>query len=310
MTFRGELGGELIPFRPSPLARQSSAMTVHHLALFNSYQRSAGIAEKTIRGRSQTIAALERHIGVPARDATLEDLRTYIGRPSIAAGTRRTYRNHLRAFYQWLQEDGYREDDPSARLKPVHVPKGAARPFSADHVERMLTSGAYRKTRAMILLGHYQGFRVSSIVRVRGEELDLIAMTIYTKAKGGKERVLPLHPVIAELATTMPRAGWWFPARKDPNRHMRAESATDLITRAKKRAAITDPTLSPHSLRHGFATDLVEEGVDVRVVQELMMHESLSSTQIYTAVSDRRKREGIAALRSRPLPRRSGRRAA
>lgn len=71
---------------------------------------------------------------------------------------------------------------------------------------------------------------------------------------------------------------------------------TDLITKAKKRAGITDPKLTPHSLRHAFGTELVEAGVDIRVIQELMMHESLQTTQIYTGVPEERKRVALVAL--------------
>lgn len=91
---------------------------------------------------------------------------------------------------------------------------------------------------------------------------------------------------------------------------MRRASVTNLITLANHRAGITDPTLTPHSLRHAFGTDLVDESVDIRVVQELMMYESLATTQIYTGVSARRKRDGIATLPVREIASRSGRRTA
>ncbi len=159
----------------------------------------------------------------------------------------------------------------------------------------------------MILIGYYQGFRVSQIARVRGDHIDLESMTVYTLGKGGKERVLPLHPVIAELAKTMPRVGWWFPARDGRDAPIKGHSVTYLISTAIRRAGILDPTLTPHSLRHSFGTDLVEAGVDIRVVQELMMHSSLETTQIYTRVSEQRKRSGILNLAPIPLPRRSGR---
>src|SRR5690606_2596917 len=154
------------------------------------------------------------------------------------------------AFYRWLVEDGYLTDDPTAKLKPVRVPRAVARPFMRWQIEAMLASGAYFRTRVMILIGHCQGFRVSQIARVRGDDIDLIGMTIRTVAKGGKERRLPLHPVIADIAGRMPPQSWWFPARDGRDAPIQAASVTDLITKAKHRAGITDPTLTPHSLRH------------------------------------------------------------
>lgn len=276
------------------------------LALFAEYQRAQNLAPTTIRNRHSILSTLAGMSGSLV-DCDVFTLRRFVGRQDVTAGTRRTQRGALVAFFTFLREEGLREDDPSARLPIVRVPAGEPRPFSREQVDAMLSSGAYRRTRAMILLGYYQGFRVSSIARVHGHDLDLAGMTIRTVGKGGKARVLPLHPVIAELAESMPADSWWFPARKGSSGHIRPAAVTNLITRAKKRAGIRDPELTPHSLRHAFGTDLVEEGVDIRVVKELMMHESLATTQIYTRVSERRKQEGIRTLQEREIPRQSGR---
>jgi integrase/recombinase XerD len=279
------------------------------LSDFADFQRGEGLAATTIRNRASTLRGLAAFTGRPLLAMTTADVRRFLGR-DITNGSRRTYGINLRAFYAYAVAEGLRDDDPTARLGRPPVERGTPRPFAEVDVDRMLASGAYRRTRAMILLGYYQGFRVSSIAAVHGRDVDLVAMTIRTVGKGRKERTLPLHPMIAELAATMPRDGWWFPARGGRTGHVRPASVTDRITRAKHRAGITNSHLTPHSLRHGFGSGLVEEGVDIRVVQELMMHATLSSTEIYTAVSERRKREGIAALPSRTVPTRSGRRAA
>ncbi|MGP6171987.1 tyrosine-type recombinase/integrase [Microbacterium sp. A204] len=282
-------------------------MDTYLLDQFAAYQRAKNLSENTIRNRRSILSGLSTAVGSPFAEMTLGDLRLRIGRPDIAAGSRRTERGAMIAFFTFLCEDGIRTDNPAARLAPVEAPKGEPRPFTREQVDAMLTSGAYKRTRAMILVGYYQGFRVSSIARVHGHDVDLTAMTIRTVGKGGKVRTLPLHPVIADLAKHMPPDTWWFPARKGASGHIRGAAVTNLITRAKKRAGIRDPDLTPHSLRHAFGTDLVEEGVDIRVVKELMMHESLATTQIYTGVSARRKQEGIRTLPAREIPRQSGR---
>jgi len=283
-------------------------MTNQLLRHFASYQRAKGLADETVRNRESILRTLERKTpGTALRDLTLLDLRDYLGRQGVADGSRRTERGAMIAFYTFLHEEGLRDDNPTVRLAQITAAKGEPRPFTAEQIDAMLTSGAYRKTRAMILLGYYQGFRVSSIARVHGRDIDLDACTIRTIGKGRKERTLPLHPVIAELALTMPRDGYWFPARQDASRPCKSASVTNLITLAKKRAGITDPTLTPHSLRHAFGTDLVEEGVDIRVIQELMMHGSLATTQIYTGVSKQKKQAGIRTLPVRQVPRHSGR---
>lgn len=273
---------------------------------FNDYQRSQRLSATTIRNRESLLRGFTRTTGIPLIRATTADLRKHLGRTTVAPGTARTERGALRAFYAYAVEDGHFTESPAERLPVVRVPKGEPRPFTREQIDAMLNSGAYRKTRAMILLGYYQGFRVSQIARVRGDDIDALTRTLATVSKGGKERRVPLHPVIAELADSMPQ-DWWFPARDGTDKPISGASVTNLVTRAKKRAGITDQNLTPHSLRHSFGSDLVEQGVDIRVVQELLLHEDLSTTQIYTRVSEKRKRAGIEAIEPMPIPTMSSR---
>ncbi|KQR43444.1 hypothetical protein ASF87_16775 [Microbacterium sp. Leaf161] len=280
------------------------------LEMFVDYQRAQNLASTTIRNRTSILGTFARKTGSLV-DADIFTLRRYIGRDdAVSAGTRRTERGALTAFYTFLHDEGIRPDNPATKLPVVRVPKGKPRPFSAEQIDAMLAAGTYTKTRAMILLGYYQGFRVSSIAPVHGHDIDMLSNRIRTVVKGRKEVRLPLHPVIAALALTMPLDDYWFPARQGRGGHIHSTSVTDLITKAKKRAGITDDKLTPHSLRHSFGCDLVEEGVDIRVVQELLAHENLSTTQIYTQVSERRKDDGIRTLTPREVPARSGRGAA
>lgn len=277
------------------------------LRQFASFQKSKGLADTTVRNRDSILRTLAARSGRSLMDVDLYDLRDHLGRPSVAAGTRRTERGAMVAFFSFAHQDGLRSDNPALRLSPISAPKGQPRPFTNEQIDAMLASGAYRRTRAMILIGYYQGFRVSQIAAVHGHDIDLMTQTIRTVGKGSKEGVLPLHPIIAELAKHMPADDWWFPARSGRTGHVSGAAVTNLVTNAKKRAGILDPNLTPHSLRHAFGTDLVESGVDIRVVQELMMHASLATTQIYTGVSARLKREGIGHLAAHDVPVRSGR---
>ncbi|MFC6233701.1 tyrosine-type recombinase/integrase [Leucobacter soli] len=266
------------------------------LDAFAIYQRSQRLALTTIKNRRHLLDGFSRRASLPLLQATTQDLRADLAREGVEPGTIRTERGALQAFYRFAVEDGYLTVDPSAALKPVRVPKNVARPFSVAQIEALLSSGVRRRTRAMILLGYYQGFRVSQIARVRGDDVDLLSGRLRTVAKGDKVRWVPLHPVIAELALDMPRVGWWFPARDGSDTPIQGASVTDIISKAKRRAGITDPKLTPHSLRHSCGTELGEAGVDLRVIQEILLHETIQSTEIYTAVSERRKRDGVEAL--------------
>lgn len=274
---------------------------------FAEYRRSAGDADSTVRNALSIIRNAGRNVPSSLVEASVMDLRRFIGRDGVTPGTRRTERGRLLSFFTFLVEDGWREDNPAEKLPKVRVPKGEPRPFVQEDIDRMLASGAYFRTRAMIILGYYQGFRVSQIAAVRAEDIDLIGGTIHTVGKGGKNSHFPLHPMVADLAKRMPKSGYWFPARADEGGHITGHAVTCLVTRAKKRAGITDPKLTPHSLRHGFGTGLVENGVDIRVIAELMGHADIGTTQIYTRVSPAMRRAGIGALPSTSVPASSGR---
>lgn len=277
------------------------------LDMFEQHQLARGLAHTTVRNRSSVIRTFQQICEHPATGNVFH-VRRFLARDDITQGSRRTYRGVLAAFFEFLVTEGLRDDDPMERVPTISVRRGKPRPFTTEQIDAMLAAGTYRKTRAMILLGYYQGFRVSQIAAVRGDDIDLMTNTIHTVSKGGKEGWLPLHTTVRELALDMPSTGFWFPARHGGDGCIQSSSVTDLVRKAKNRAGIVNPKLTAHSLRHGFATDLVEEGLDIRVVQELMMHESLSTTQIYTGVSERRKQNGIQMLPPREVPTRSGRR--
>lgn len=271
-------------------------METELLDAFVVYQRSQNIAPRTIDNRAWLLHGFRKHSGKPLIQGNLIDMREFLGREGVSPGTKRTERTALQAFYRWALDDGYITEDPTVKLRPVRVPTAQARPFAAWQIEAMLASGCRFRTQAMILVGYYQGFRVSQIARLRGDDIDRKAMTIRTIAKGGKLRYLPLRGEVAELSLLMPLVDWWFPARDGSDAPIKSASVTDLITAAKHRAGITNRDLTPHSLRHSFGCELSDAGVDIRVIQELLLHEQLSTTQIYTRVSPARKTAGIAQL--------------
>jgi integrase/recombinase XerD len=282
--------------------RDTIAITKH----FAEFERAKGLAERTISNRHYMLLALAHHADKPLQEITIHDLRSRLAR-GIGKGSMQTERDCYRAFYRFLREEEFRADDPTERLARIRAPRGRPRPFTVAQIDAMLESGAYARTRAMILLSAYQGFRASEVAAVHGRDVDLDTNIIRVVGKGGKYAELPLHPTIRELALTMPRDGFWFPARKRDGEHVHSRSVSDLMTRAKRRAGIESERLTGHSLRHSYGTELVDSGVDVRVVQELMRHESLATTQIYTLVHTRQMREGIVLLPGKELLAHSGR---
>lgn len=212
----------------------------------------------------------------------------------VSPGTVTTYLAALHAWFVWCQRAGLCDGDPTVRVGRPRAPEREPRPIGDVHALVLSRDESMRPaTRAKIVLGMYAGLRVSEIARVRGQDVDLIAMTISVRGKGGKLAQLPLHPLVADVARSMPERGWWFPSPSDPSRPIARTSCSDGIRRAMHRLGVPG---SGHQLRHWFASSLLEHGVDVRVVQTLMRHSSLATTAIYTRVSPVAQRAALERL--------------
>lgn len=205
--------------------------------------------------------------------------------------TRWTYYTSLTAFYLWLQKTGRRIDNPMVMIESPKRTKGVPHPVTNQCVQRLLKVRCRLRTKAMLRLALFAGFRAHEIAKVKGEDFDLIARTVTVTGKGGFTATLPLHHYVLEIAYQMPRRGYWFPGVD--RGHQRRESVCGTLKDAMVRAGVTG---SGHWLRHWFGTALLEAGVDVRVVQTLLRHQNLATTEIYTKVSDSRRAQGIELL--------------
>lgn len=279
------------------------------LTSFDAYQRAQRRSERTIEGRRNLLRSLARETGKTPAEITLDDLLARMGR-GIAASSMQRERSDLQTFFAWAKEHHYVPKNPARKLPAVTVPRRKPRPLTMEQVLAILSSGAYKRTRHMILLALYLGLRAFEIAKFRTEDIDHGSGTVRVLGKGNKECTVPLHPIIAAIAQEY-GPGYWFPARGTNNaEHIHYRSVSDLMTRAIRRAGITDRRLTGHSLRHTFATELVAAGVDIRIVQELMRHESLQSTQIYTLITLEQMRNGASVLPVVDVPSASGRLAA
>lgn len=274
------------------------------IALYEVYCHASVLSMKTISERMRTLQLLRRFYGGSPAQITLAQLLAMQTRP-LSPSTLQAQRSILQMFFRWLNEEGYASTNPAARLPKVRVPRRAPRPLTVSQVEAMLEHTNHRKTRTMILLGAYAGMRVAEIARIRGEMFDLESNQLTFIGKGGHQRVVDLHPILRAEIAFYPRRGYWFPSSSPRTNEpsLRSKSVSMAIHHAMRRAGINEPQLTAHSLRHFFATELLAGGVDVRVVQELMGHQMLNSTAIYTKVSDQRLREALGRMPEVTMPR-------
>lgn len=272
-------------------------MLSSRMSEWETWQQAQSLAARTVAERMRIMERFRQSSGADPETADYPTIVAWLARDGgsprpWSPATRATYKSALASWYDWLARMEYRPDNPMVRIGKVRVPRREARPVADAHMPKLLSQRMHARTRAMILLAGYAGLRVHEVAKIRGEDIDPIARTLTVVGKGGKRATMPLADALVALAATMPRRGWWFPSR-DRSGHVQARSVSAMIGQVMVRARVPG---TAHSLRHWFATTLVDEDVDIRTVQELLRHASLATTQIYTRVSDERRRAAVGRL--------------
>lgn len=260
------------------------------------WQESQGLSSRTITERATVVRNLLEYTGEPPLGLTPLGIMSYTGRVELSAASKGTYHASIRAYCLWLMRTDQRTDDPTLKTPTPKRPKGRPRPVFDNQLGAMLAAVNRRRTRMMILLAAMAGLRVHEVAKVHGGDVDLVNGVLLVTGKGGKTAMIPLHDAILAEAHEYPPDGHWFPAyaAQTTAQHITPGAVSAAIKGTMERAGIVG---KPHQLRHWYGTTLLAEGVDVRIVKELMRHESLDTTAIYTLVHLDQQRAGIRRLR-------------
>lgn len=268
------------------------------LADWRHWQEASNLSERTIRERANTITQLVAFSGCDPVGLTPAHIMNYLTRPGITNTSRATYHATIRAFCKYLVLTGRRDVDPSMGTPKPRRAKTVPRPVEPqqllDTLQLVLARRAHHKrTHMMLLLAAFAGLRIHEIAKIRGEDFDRAAGLLYVQGKGGKRATVPVHELILAEAGTFPRKGYWFPSYSKPGEPVCPHAVAKTISSAMAAAGVK---ATAHQLRHFYGTSLVRNGIDLRTVQVLMRHENLSTTAIYTQVSDKQSRAGIDSL--------------
>lgn len=211
----------------------------------------------------------------------------------------------IKSFFHFLVADGFIRDDPTATLDSPRVKKYLPRAISQEDVELLLEATSRKETpralrdRAILELLYATGMRVSELVALNAGDVDMASASVRCFGKGGKERVIPVYDRAVQSIETYLSKGRGAllhdPSQKALFLNQRGERLTRqglwLIVKGYVREAGIKVPVTPHTLRHSFATHMLRGGADLRNVQELLGHANITTTQVYTQVSNERLRE-------------------
>ncbi|QFT66747.1 Tyrosine recombinase XerD [Labrenzia sp. THAF35] len=278
-----------------------------------------GAAENTLAGYRRDLEDFSGFLGRKTlASAQSEDISAYLGdlnRRGFAETSQARRLSALKQFYKFLYAEGSREDDPTRTLSAPKKRASLPKVLSMEDVDRLIEtaraetekpqkSAAVRlRTQRMYTLIevlYATGLRVSELVALPVTAALRDARLIEIRGKGGKERLVPLSRAaqaamkdyvgLRAAEGAYEKSPWLFPSHGDSGHLTRQHFARDLKDLAVA-AGLDAGKISPHVLRHAFASHLLQNGADLRVVQQLLGHADISTTQIYTHVLDERLRE-------------------
>ena len=266
----------------------------------------SGLSENTLNAYRTDLAALEGWLGkknLPLEAVTRAELLGYLAanvRQGLSPRSSARRLSTLRRFYRYLLREGLIQEDPTADVSSPSLGRPLPKSITEASVEKLLAAPPDTtlglRDRAMLETMYASGLRVSELVELALNELDLTTGLVRVTGKGGKERIVPLgDEAMSRLGDYLKgarpsllgehKSGAVFLTRR--GQPMTRQAFWQLIKRYSSAAGI-DSSLSPHSLRHAFATHLLNHGADLRSVQMLLGHADLSTTQIYTHVAKAR----------------------
>jgi integrase/recombinase XerD len=275
-----------------------------------------GLAERTLEAYRRDLEALARWLGAQGlslRSAKRQHLSAYHGSQPVAVRSLARRQSAFRRYYAHLAriEPGF--EDPTLLIERPKTPRSLPKALAEREIEGLLdapdvTTTLGLRDRAMLELMYASGLRVSELVELPLSALNLRQGVVRVTGKGGKDRLVPIGEVAAErieayLATARPGLAKGRQPRalflSNRGEGMTRQMFWTLVKRHALTVGIVAKRISPHVLRHSFATHLLNHGADLRALQMLLGHSALSTTQIYTLVA----KEGLKRLHAQHHPR-------
>jgi len=268
---------------------------------------AARLAPRTVEAYRRDLAQLTEFLGKSPAAASADDLAAYVAQQRADGRAATTVARRIaavRSFYRHQMLLGARDDNPAAELELPKRRRALPKTLSPGEAERLIDAAAGTtpralRDRALVELLYGAGLRVSEATGLDRASVDLENRLVRATGKGSKERVVPIGREAAEaLRRYLSRGRPFLDRRHRSELFLNAQGgaltragAFLILRKLAAKAGLEPERVHPHLLRHSFATHLLEGGADLRSVQEMLGHADLATTELYTHVSDRRRRE-------------------
>lgn len=249
-------------------------------------------------------AATHRCPPEAADPALLQAYLTHLHAIGLSARTAARRLSALRQFHRFLLRENIRTDDPTQLLDSPRLPTSLPKYLSETEVDTLLAAAAAHEgrqgaiARAALEILYATGLRVSELLALPRQALSGDAEILMIRGKGGRERIVPLSTAAKDaaaiLARTQMNGAWLFPGR-NPRQPMTRQGFALLLKQIALESGLDPARVSPHVLRHSFASHLLARGADLRSLQLLLGHADIATTQIYTHVLAERLRQLVEA---------------
>ena len=270
--------------------------------------RMRKLAQHTQDGYIRAVRKLVKYLGRSPDTATVEDLRSFqlhLVDRGISPVTLNATITGLKFFFDITIGHG----ELMAKMQPVHVPRTLPVVLSREEAGRLIAAAGNLKHQTVLSVAYGTGLRASEVVALKVGDVDSERMTLRVeRGKGSKDRYAMLSPVLLERLRTwwkfaraqgkMLDGGWLFPGM-NPIESLSTRQLNRIVRSAAEAAQI-DKRISMHTLRHSFATHLLEQKVDIRVIQVLLGHKKLETTALYAQVATDILREVVSPLDTLP----------
>lgn len=304
--------------RPQPLSVHADAfldmLTAERGAALNTRQAYERDLTDVARWLKKDGAALERATSDQLR-GYLESLATAGGRDGAPTAPRTVARrlSALRQFYRFMVSEGRRDDDPSSTLDSPKQGRALPKVLAVDEVRRLIEKAQERggpeglRLVALLEVIYASGLRVSELVGLPMTAIMRDGRGLNVRGKGGKDRIVPLSPPAwAAVQAYLPhrryfmapgrearQAPFLFPSRASEDGFLTRQRFAQILKELALQAGVDPAKVSPHVLRHAFATHLLDRGADLRSVQKMLGHADIATTQIYTHVMGERLKQVV-----------------